>query len=669
MTADDQAPIATQPTGGQNEASVATPPSSPPAAEPTSVMSDTIFTVVKASELYSLNTPIERDDDTKAPVPFHCVPGECVKYLAETKAEGWIVVLSNYRLHISESDGLILNVPLSCIECCEQRDLFFLHISCKDGRLYRIQLETNAMCELWHRRIVQATAKATYMDKIQDVFAFAHHAWALEMQFEELGHPRHISRSQGAQEDSWFRAEIARLKFDVQGVWRTSLANKDHRLSPTYPPEILVPANVSDACLEKVAQFRSTRRIPAVVWRHVGNGAVLARCSQPEVGWLGWRSADDEDLVKAIADACAFDRHISSDSFDESDGIPSLKDLSAEAAAKQEEVKTVLILDARSYAAAVGNRARGGGVECPEYYPNTEILFMNLANIHSIRKSFQALRVLCNSPADQTSWFQALDSTKWLHHVSGLIKAAARVATALDAEGRPVIVHCSDGWDRTPQITALAELMLDPYYRSLEGFQVLVEKEWLDFGHKFADRNGSAICTSDVNERSPIFLQWLDCVHQLMLQFPCNFEFNLSYLVKLAQHTYSSLFGTFLCNSLQERKKHHIKEQTRDVWDFLRHHPFKFRNLLYSRRDDILWPKSDVRDLLLWRDVYVSELRPSSNGIAAGANGNPERSSGCVSSEQLDSGADNSRDESENEDLENRNIALVKEELKKLKVI
>ena len=71
--------------------------------------------------------------------------------------------------------------------------------------------------------------------------------------------------------------------------------------------------------------------------------------------------------------------------------VPSLKDLSAEAAStcSKADVKSVLILDARSYAAAVGNRARGGGVECAEYYPNTEILFMNLANIHSIRKSFQ----------------------------------------------------------------------------------------------------------------------------------------------------------------------------------------------------------------------------------------------------------------------------------------
>lgn len=48
-----------------------------------------------------------------------------------------------------------------------------------------------------------------------------------------------------------------------------------------------------------------------------------------------------------------------------------------------------------------------------------------------------------------------------------------------------VIVHCSDGWDRTSQMSALAQIMLDPYYRTIHGFCVLIEKDWISFGHMF----------------------------------------------------------------------------------------------------------------------------------------------------------------------------------------
>jgi len=59
---------------------------------------------------------------------------------------------------------------------------------------------------------------------------------------------------------------------------------------------------------------------------------------------------------------------------------------------------------------------------------------------------------------------------------------------AVGIEDRSVLVHCSDGWDRTAQTCALASIMLDPHYRTIDGFLALVQKEWLHFGHKFADR-------------------------------------------------------------------------------------------------------------------------------------------------------------------------------------
>lgn len=59
-----------------------------------------------------------------------------------------------------------------------------------------------------------------------------------------------------------------------------------------------------------------------------------------------------------------------------------------------------------------------------------------------------------------------------------------------------------------------------------------METEWLDFGHKFADRCGHGENSEDLNERCPVFLQWLDCVHQLQRQFPCSFEFNEAFLVR-----------------------------------------------------------------------------------------------------------------------------------------
>lgn len=123
--------------------------------------------------------------------------------------------------------------------------------------------------------------------------------------------------------------EAKRMGFDSSTNWRISEINKDFKLCPSYPRYLVVPSNISDKELEQVASFRYSRRIPTAVWRYAKNGCIIARSSQPEVGWLGWRNNHDENLLQSLVKSC----------FDTVE-VP--------------EGKKLLIIDARSYAAAVG---------------------------------------------------------------------------------------------------------------------------------------------------------------------------------------------------------------------------------------------------------------------------------------------------------------------------
>ncbi|XP_055914062.1 myotubularin-related protein 3 isoform X3 [Eupeodes corollae] len=565
--------------------------------------------MIRAAELFP-KPPMEKED-VQLTVPFTELAGESVKYLGRT--DDGVLALSNYRIFLlKNSINSETSVPLGLIESAQSRDLFHLVINCKDASTVKCSFETAEQCSEWQRRI---TLSVGVPESLESLFAFPFCTWTWDgmSSGENSDFSERLQRSGRYDED--FRREVERLQFDLNGSWRISHANEDFKLCPSYPQKLLVPCCISDETLHNVANFRGSRRLPAVVWRHKKSGAVIARCSQPEVGWLGWRNSKDEQLLKALAEACAFDRGEQGRRQNlcrSGDSTPSSPEGSHEEVIL-DEVRKILIVDARSYTSAVTNRARGGGCECIEYYPCAEIEFMNLSNIHVIRKSFQALRLLCASPPDVPNWLGLLEKSMWLQHLSGLLAASVTICHAIEKKGRPVLVHCSDGWDRTPQLVATAQLCLDPFYRTVEGFRILVEREWLSFGHKFADRCGHGPGSDELNERCPVFLQWLDLVHQIHKQFPCCFEFSMGYLIKLAQHSLSCLFGTFFCNTLKERIENSVFERTFSVWPFLSG-PM-YRNPLYvANKEKVLWPAHNVRDLSLWTEVYLGSLG-NQNGV------------------------------------------------------
>ena len=71
------------------------------------------------------------------------------------------------------------------------------------------------------------------------------------------------------------------------------------------------------------------------------------------------------------------------------------------------------------------------------------------------------------------------------------------------------------------------------YFRTIQGFQALIEKDWLHFGHKFSDRCGHL--AGDSREISPVFTQFIDATWQIMSQFPqVKYGTILSFLVAKA---------------------------------------------------------------------------------------------------------------------------------------
>ena len=271
----------------------------------------------------------------------------------------------------------------------------------------------------------------------------------------------------------------------------------------------------------------------------------------------------------------------------------------------------------------------GYGYENTSYYKNTTLSFHGIGNIHAVRDAYQKLSALCSNPsANDVQWTQLVEETKWLSLTRLILSVSWQAAFHVRYNRMPVLLHCSHGWDRTSQVCALSQIFLDPYYRTRVGFSCLVEKDFLALGHPFhlrcghgegrGDRNnnsGSSGSQVDEGQMSPIFIQFLDCVFQIVNQYPDYFEFNSKYLLLISEHVYSCRFGTLLCDTEREREVvASIRQRTHCLWEYLDSAPelvnksYKYATVKVNDAEEsgtLLMPlPSLLRNVTLWVDRF-----------------------------------------------------------------
>ncbi|XP_031458541.1 myotubularin isoform X1 [Phasianus colchicus] len=477
------------------------------------------------------------------------------------------VYITNYRLYLRSVENdpvVVLDVPLGVISRIEKmggassrgENSYGLDITCKDLRNLRFALKQEGHSR---RDIFEVLTKHAFPQSHNLLFF----AFTNEEKFSENGwmvyNPMSEYRRQGLPNERW----------------RVTFINEHYGLCDTYPSLLVVPYNATDDDLKKVAAFRSRNRIPVLSWIHPENQAVIMRCSQPLVGMSGKRNKDDERYLDIIREANG-------------------------------QISKLTIYDARPNVNAVANKATGGGYESEDAYPNAELFFLDIHNIHVMRESLKKLKDIVYPNVEESHWLSSLESTHWLEHIKLVLTGAIQVADKVSSGRSSVLVHCSDGWDRTAQLTSLAMLMLDSYYRTIEGFEVLVQKEWISFGHKFASRIGHGDKNHADADRSPIFLQFIDCVWQMSKQFPTAFEFNEQLLITILDHLYSCRFGTFLYNSESVREKEKVTEKTLSLWSLINSEKSKYTNPFYSKElNRALYPVASMRHLELWVNYYI----------------------------------------------------------------
>ncbi|XP_037550657.1 myotubularin-related protein 9 [Nematolebias whitei] len=429
-------------------------------------------------------------------------------------------------------------------------------IKCKDLRVLQLDIPGMEQC----LNIAHSIETLSCLDNVSEMYPFFYRPADLRLQ-------EHWGLSTPAKHYSQMKA--------LHKKWRLSSVNVDYSVCPSYPPAVIVPTSIDDETLKKAAKFRQGGRFPVLCYYHQKNGMVIMRSSQPLVGANKKRCKEDELLLQAVIDGS----------------------------------DKGYVIDTRSSQQVQRARMTGGGFESKSSYDHWKRLHKQMERGKALQESLIKLVEACGDEShNMDRWLSKLENSKWLSHVQTALSTAGLLAECVERDGHSALVHGYEGTDCSLLISTLAQLIMDPSCRTLEGFLALLEREWIQAGHPFQQRCAhSAYSHARLQQESPVFLLLLDCIWQLWRQFPLALGFSEGLLLQLATEAYASDYGTFLCNSDQERCALGVKDATHCLFQNLLRPTERenYLNPLYEPNELAIWPSVHPQSLQLWRGFFL----------------------------------------------------------------
>lgn len=360
--------------------------------------------------------------------------------------------------------------------------------------------------------------------------------------------------------------------------WRVSRVNQNYTVCSSYGKAVVVPKNIDDETLIAAASFRQDGRFPVLSYRH-NNGAILIRAGQPLYGPKHRRCRPDEAILNTIV-----------------------------------AVGTKgIIYDLRSSNSISQQQSKGGGTESNSNYSQWKIYNRSMDEVDNQQQlldNYSKLIEACNDrDISSDKWISKLESCGWPESVRNSLHTACIIAQHIHQKAEPVLIHGTKGQDATLLVCSLVQIILSPDCRTIRGLQALIEREWLQAGHPFHTRHRCGPYSTQ-QKAAPTFLLFLDCVRQFLEQFPCSFEYRQSFLITLFEHSYTSQFGTFLCDNEQERASRDVYKQTTSLWSWLNQPEVltTYINPLYDPTPNVIWPSVAPMSYVIWEELYLRWL-------------------------------------------------------------